>query len=56
MDRNITLSKHEAVVDRDWLENIGKALLEYASTDEEKRLANECIEIGNNYPEEDEDE
>lgn len=53
MDRTVTLSKHEAVVDRDFLEQVGTALLSYASTDEEKWLASECIEIGNNYEEED---
>jgi len=56
MDRTVTLSKHEAVVDRDFLEQVGTALLSYASTDEERYLANECIEIGNDYGDEDEDD
>lgn len=55
MDMTITISKHEAVVDRDFLEQVGTALLSYASTDEEKWLASECIGIGNDY-EEDEDD
>lgn len=56
MDMTITISKHEAVVDRDFLERVGTALLAHASTDEERSLASECIEIGNDYDEEDEDD
>ena len=54
MDKTVTLSKHEAVVDRDFLERVGTALLSYASTDEERWLANECLEIGSEGEEEDE--
>lgn len=48
----ISVDEHEAVVDRDFLEQVGTALKGYASTDEEHWLADECIRIGNDYPRE----
>jgi hypothetical protein len=51
-DRTVTLSKHEAVVDRDWLERIGVLLLEAGHKD----LGDECIEISNGPKDEDEGE
>lgn len=52
MDRTVTLSRHEAVVDRDWLENIGKILLNIGYTD----LGDECVRIGTTYPGEEEEQ
>lgn len=41
-DKTITLSKHEAVVDRDWLHNIGELLLKTGH----KEIGQECVDIG----------
>lgn len=54
--RTVEVDEHEAVVDRDFLENVGNALLAYASTDEEKFLAGECIRIGNAHPDDEDEE
>ncbi len=40
-DETITLSKHEVVVDRDWIEGVGKILIEEGRA----ILGNECIKI-----------
>jgi hypothetical protein len=51
MSRTVEVEKHEAVVDRDWLESIGRILLR----DGHKELGEECIDLGN-YKDEEEDE
>lgn len=53
----ISVDEHEVVVDRDFIEKVGFLLAEYASTDEEKWYANECITLGQiPYDEDDEGE
>ena len=51
-DETVHLSKHEAVVDRDWLEGIGELLVK-AGHD---KIGKECIEIGNNYGDDDDED
>ena len=47
----IQLDEHEAVVDRDWLGEIGKLLVEAGH----KEIGEECITIGNNYGDEEDE-
>lgn len=53
--RTIQLDEHEAVVDRDWLAEVGQALLGHAAEDHEIKMAEECIRIGNDYGDGDDD-
>lgn len=46
MDQTITISKHEVVVDREFIEKVGFLLADHATTDEEKELSLECITLG----------
>jgi hypothetical protein len=50
-DRTVQLSKHEAVVDRDWLHGIGELLLEAGHTE----LGKECVKIGTDYGDEEDE-
>ena len=42
----ISVDEHEVIVDRDFIEKVGNLLAAYASTDEEKWYAEECISMG----------
>jgi hypothetical protein len=49
--KTIQLDEHEVVVDRDWLDNIGNALIKTGN----KELGNEVIETAE-YPEDDDED
>jgi len=52
MSRTVEVEKHEAVVDRDWLETIGRILLRAGH----KEFGEECIRLGDYRDEEDEED
>lgn len=54
--RTVQLDEHEAVVDRDWLGEVGHALLGHAAEDHEMKMAEECIRISEDYPGDEEDD
>lgn len=49
--KTIQLDEHEAVVDRDWLGEIGKLLVEAGH----KEIGEECIAIGNKHGDQEDD-
>lgn len=53
--RTIELDEHEAVVDRDWLGEVGHALLGHAAEDHEVKMAEECIRISEESQDDDDD-